>query len=131
VSTPTDPTDPGAPTHAAAPASPTDPAEPAGVTGQNGPASSKSQTNPGGGNGDPTDPAGGGRRDPAVMPYTEALAELEGILGELERDDVDVDQLAAHVARAAALIEACRLRIDTARVDVERIVAPLGGVGPS
>jgi exodeoxyribonuclease VII small subunit len=83
---------------------------------------------------DPSDPGGsseirdlGDGADPATMPYADALAELESILAELERDDVDVDHLAAHVARAAALIEACRQRIDTARVDVERIVGSLGG----
>jgi len=57
--------------------------------------------------------------------YAEAIAELEGILSELERDDVDVDHLATRVARAAALIELCRGRIDAAKVDVDRIVAGL------
>jgi exodeoxyribonuclease VII small subunit len=54
------------------------------------------------------------------------LAELETILAELERDDVDVDVLAARVARAAELVEACRERIDRARTEVERVVAKLG-----
>ncbi|MGI8664130.1 MAG: exodeoxyribonuclease VII small subunit [Acidimicrobiales bacterium] len=58
--------------------------------------------------------------------YTEAMAELEAILAELERDDVDVDHLAERVGRAAALIELCRARIDAARVDVDRIVTDLG-----
>jgi exodeoxyribonuclease VII small subunit len=57
--------------------------------------------------------------------YVEAMAELEGILAELERDDVDVDHLAARVARAAELIELCRSRIDAARIDVDRIVGTL------
>jgi exodeoxyribonuclease VII small subunit len=74
-----------------------------------------------------TDPPAPDPDNPATMAYADALGELERILTDLERDDVDVDQLATLVARAAALIEACRLRIDTARVDVERIVASLGG----
>lgn len=57
--------------------------------------------------------------------YAAMLAELEGILAELERDDVDVDVLAIRVARAAELVEACRDRIDRARVEVERIVSTL------
>ena len=59
--------------------------------------------------------------------YTAAVAELEALLTALERDDVDVDvdQLAADVARAADLIRVCRARIERARVDVERIVADL------
>ena len=54
--------------------------------------------------------------------YASAMAELESILAELERDDVDVDHLAERVARAAVLIELCRGRIDAARADVDRIV---------
>jgi exodeoxyribonuclease VII small subunit len=53
------------------------------------------------------------------------LQELETILAELERDDVDVDVLAARVVRAAELVEACRSRIDRARMEVERVVATL------
>jgi exodeoxyribonuclease VII small subunit len=57
--------------------------------------------------------------------YADAMRELEGILAELEADDVDVDHLAERVARAAALIELCRGRIESARIDVTRIVAEL------
>jgi exodeoxyribonuclease VII small subunit len=54
--------------------------------------------------------------------YAAAAAELQSILDELEHDDVDVDRLAERVARAAALIEACRARIEAARVEVDRVV---------
>jgi exodeoxyribonuclease VII small subunit len=57
--------------------------------------------------------------------YAGMLEELETILAELERDDVDVDVLATRVARAAELVEACRARIDRARMEVERVVASL------
>jgi exodeoxyribonuclease VII small subunit len=57
--------------------------------------------------------------------YADAMEELEVILAELERDDVDIDHLAERVARAAALIELCRSRIETARVDVTRLVEGL------
>ncbi len=57
----------------------------------------------------------------AAPGYTEAMAELERILHELEHDDVDVDRLADRVARAAQLIELCRDRIRVARMEVERI----------
>ena len=65
--------------------------------------------------------------------YADMLAELESILTELEGDDVDVDVLATRVARAAELVEACRDRIDRARMEVERVVAKLSdaaGSGP-
>jgi exodeoxyribonuclease VII small subunit len=55
--------------------------------------------------------------------YAEALQELHGLLAEIERDDVDVDALAAKVRRAAELVELCRARIEAARVEVERVVA--------
>ena len=57
--------------------------------------------------------------------YAAMLQELETILVELERDDVDVDVLAARVARAGELVEACRARVDRARMEVERVVATL------
>lgn len=62
--------------------------------------------------------------------YGAMLEELESILAELEGDDVDVDVLATRVARAAELVEACRDRIDRARMEVERVVATLGDRDP-
>jgi len=65
--------------------------------------------------------------DGAVSPgYAEALAELDEILARLDRPDVDVDVLAAEVARAAALITFCRERISSARLQIESVVAQLG-----
>jgi exodeoxyribonuclease VII small subunit len=80
---------------------------------------------------DPT--AAGGDDDPGIddiedvagLSYADAIDELEALLGDLERDDADIDELAAKVKRAAALIRLCRARVDDARVDVERIVADL------
>jgi exodeoxyribonuclease VII small subunit len=56
--------------------------------------------------------------------YAAAIDEVELILAELERADVDVDHLVERLARAAALIELCRARIDAARADVERLDIP-------
>jgi len=63
--------------------------------------------------------------EPAASGYAAALTELESILAELERADVDVDVLAAQVARAAGLIEFCRDRIGNARLQIEQVVANL------
>ena len=68
------------------------------------------------------DPSGAG----IAAGYGAALAELEAILGQLERTDVDVDVLAAQVARAAELIGFCRDRIGNARLQIEQVVAELG-----
>jgi exodeoxyribonuclease VII small subunit len=57
--------------------------------------------------------------------YAEAMTELEGILGELEGDHLDVDVLAERVRRASELIKLCRTRISRAQEDVNRIVTDL------
>ena len=57
--------------------------------------------------------------------YAEAMAELEGILDELEGDDLDIDVLADRVKRASELIALCRARIARAQTDVDRIVVDL------
>ncbi len=63
---------------------------------------------------------------PIAAGYAEALAELETILAELERSDVDVDVLAERVKRAVELIGFCRARIGNARLQIEQVVADLG-----
>ncbi len=67
-------------------------------------------------------PAG---RPAEELGYAEALAELEAILAELERDAVDVDRLGAQVARAAELLAVLRSRIGAAKVRIEQVVASL------
>jgi exodeoxyribonuclease VII small subunit len=57
--------------------------------------------------------------------YADAILELESIVAGLEHADIDVDELAARVARAAELIKLCRDRIDRTRIEVDRIVADL------
>lgn len=57
--------------------------------------------------------------------YAAALAELEGILADLEDDGIDIDLLAEKVERATVLIRLCRDRIAAARVQVDRVVADL------
>jgi exodeoxyribonuclease VII small subunit len=61
--------------------------------------------------------------------YAEALEQLEAILAELEREEVDVDVLATKVRRAAELIRLCRARITDARMQVDQIVAEFDDLG--
>ena len=63
--------------------------------------------------------------DEEQIGYAEAMRELDGILDALEDDDLDVDDLAAKVERASALIQLCRDRIGNARIQVEKVVASL------
>jgi exodeoxyribonuclease VII small subunit len=67
---------------------------------------------------------------PDGVAYTDAVAELEEILAELEGDDPDVDVLTVRVRRAAELIRLCRSRINVARDEVERVVASLDDASP-
>lgn len=62
--------------------------------------------------------------------YAEAVDELEEILAELDGDEVDVDRLAERVRRAADLVQLCRERLQSAQVEVTRIVADLEAVAP-
>ena len=57
--------------------------------------------------------------------YADAMRELDDILEELERDDLDVDVLAVKVQRASELIHLCRGRIARAQADVDRVVTDL------
>jgi exodeoxyribonuclease VII small subunit len=57
--------------------------------------------------------------------YEAAMAELELILTELERGDVDVDALADRVDRASVLVRFCRSRIEETRMSVESVIAEL------
>jgi exodeoxyribonuclease VII small subunit len=66
---------------------------------------------------------------PEALGYADALAELEEILHELEGEAVDVDHLGERVRRAAELIRLCRSRIDTARMEIEQVVAELDAGG--
>lgn len=59
--------------------------------------------------------------------YAAAVAELDAILAAIERDEVDVDVLSKKVARAVTLVQFCRERLAAAEVEVERVVADLGG----
>lgn len=65
------------------------------------------------------------RPDPATLAFSGALAELDGIVAELESDALDVDLLADRVERAATLVAWCRDRIDGTRFQVEEILTRL------
>ena len=57
--------------------------------------------------------------------YGQALEELEELLEELEDADLDVDHLAARVARGVELVRFCRDRLAVVTNDVDQVVAEL------
>lgn len=52
--------------------------------------------------------------------YSDAIAEVEAILERFNREEFDVDALAAHVARATELIALCREKLRKAEEDVAK-----------
>jgi exodeoxyribonuclease VII small subunit len=63
--------------------------------------------------------------------FSEAMQELEAILGRIESEEVDIDQLAEELGRAAELLELCRGRIRKAEVEVSQIVQSLETPAPA
>ena len=76
-----------------------------------------------------------GAAEPETLSFRQAMDELEGILERVEGEEIDIDQLAAELARAAKLLELCRGKIRRAEVEVTQIVqnleTPPGEGGPA
>lgn len=56
------------------------------------------------------------------LSYTEAAAEIERILNRLRNEELDVDALAAQVARATELIARCKEQLLKTETEVNRIL---------
>jgi exodeoxyribonuclease VII small subunit len=54
--------------------------------------------------------------------YSEAMEELNIILADLESENIDVDELAVKIKRAAELIKLCREKIGKTELEVKKIV---------
>lgn len=54
--------------------------------------------------------------------YSEQLAELEKIIGEIENGELSIDHLAAKVKEAASLLQDCRKRLTTVSEEVDKIL---------
>jgi exodeoxyribonuclease VII small subunit len=59
--------------------------------------------------------------------YSQALSELEKIVGEAESEKIDVDLLAEKVKRAAYLIKFCRTRLRSAEEEVKKAMDEVNG----
>ncbi len=60
-----------------------------------------------------------------VATYSEASAELEAILREVEAGEIDLDLLSEKVERAAALLALCRERLSATETKVKKVVDDL------
>lgn len=54
--------------------------------------------------------------------YREALAEIELIVGRIENDETDIDELAGDVKRVAELIKICKDKLYKAEKEVKEII---------
>ena len=57
--------------------------------------------------------------------FGEAIEELEGILQRVEAEEIDIDDLAEELKKAAELLNVCRGKIRKAEVEVTQIVQAL------
>lgn len=64
---------------------------------------------------------------PDDLRYSEALAELKGILVGIENESVELDDLAIQVQRAARLIGFCRDRIEKTELSVNKVFETMAG----
>jgi exodeoxyribonuclease VII small subunit len=60
------------------------------------------------------------------MTYTQALAELEQIVEEIEEGSVTVDELSEKVTRAAQLLRICKEKLSSTEEDVKKILNEIG-----
>ena len=72
--------------------------------------------------------AGAGQAETALG-FRQAMEELEGILERIEGEEIDIDQLAQELRRAAQLLDLCRGKIRKAEVEVTQIVQSLTETG--
>ncbi len=56
------------------------------------------------------------------LSYTEAIERVEEILSKIERDELDVDQLAENVKEASQLISFCKEKLYKTEEEVEKIL---------
>ncbi|MFP4517886.1 MAG: exodeoxyribonuclease VII small subunit [Oceanicaulis sp.] len=65
--------------------------------------------------------------DIASMSFEAALAELEGIVSQLERGEVELEKSIAMYERGAALKAHCEARLKEAQLKVDKIVVGASG----
>ena len=54
--------------------------------------------------------------------YSKAIKRLNEIVGKIENEEIDVDELSERVKEAAGLIKVCKGRIEKAEMEVKQVV---------
>ncbi len=58
--------------------------------------------------------------------YEEALAELEGIVGKLETDELGIDEMGTYLKQAQRLMKLCNDKLTQTEVEVNAILEAKG-----
>jgi exodeoxyribonuclease VII small subunit len=59
------------------------------------------------------------------LSYSEAIAELELIVTEIEQGEISIDTLSEKVKRAAELIKICKTKLSSTEDDVNKILGEI------
>ena len=54
--------------------------------------------------------------------YHQAIAEIEEILGKMESEELDVDELSDKVKRVSELVRFCRTKLKNTEAEVEKVL---------
>ncbi|MBF0479558.1 MAG: exodeoxyribonuclease VII small subunit [Candidatus Omnitrophica bacterium] len=57
--------------------------------------------------------------------YKDSMSRLTEIIERIEDENVDVDELSAHVKEAVKLIKTCKEKIEKAELEVKKVVEDL------
>lgn len=55
--------------------------------------------------------------------YSKSIKRLEEIIGKIESEEIDVDELSVSVKEAVTLIKTCKNKIEKAELEVKKVVA--------
>ncbi|MDE1920498.1 MAG: exodeoxyribonuclease VII small subunit [Candidatus Omnitrophica bacterium] len=58
----------------------------------------------------------------AEAKYSKAVQRLDEIIGQIESDEIDVDELSLRVKEAVGLIKLCKAKIDKAEMEIKQVV---------
>ena len=59
---------------------------------------------------------------PDDLKYNKAMTRLEEIIGKIENENIDVDELSERVKEAVNLIKTCKNKIEKAELEVKQVV---------
>lgn len=59
---------------------------------------------------------------PKKQTYNQAITEIEEILGQMESEELDVDELSAKVKRVSELVRFCRNKLKNTEEEVEKVL---------